>query len=231
MRSTISRKRVFAEKTGTSRSKTRLRPLCLVVASILLGFASNAQATWQKMFTQPSGNPFRACYFFNERVGFIAGNIQDGVYKTTDGGQSWSLTKFPLNPSGDKPVGFVSQILMRNALNGWLTCEQDSLIPPRPALYQTTDGGLSWIPTGVMGRASDIDTTASAIVVTNRLTTSTGFVSANGGFSFNNAIPVTNGVDFVDDLNGVATGFNEQVWYHSIDGGLTWQGLSQADII
>jgi len=220
----------FAEITRISRKKNFLLPRLAVMVAIFLGFASNSSATWQKIYSQPLAHPFRACFFLSESVGFVAGDIEDGVYKTTDGGQTWSVTKLPINPTGDAPSGYFTQILMTDAQNGWLTCEQADTVG-RPALYQTIDGGASWIPTGVTGRASDIYISPSAIILTNRLESGTGFVSWNGGFSFRNAIPVTNGVDFVDDLNGVATGFTEQVWYHSIDGGLTWTGLSQADTI
>jgi len=234
MRSVISRNSVFAKKTATCRGKSHLRPLCLVVVAILFSFTSNAQATWQRIFTNPKFHGFRACYFFNERVGFIAAYLHDGIFKTTDGGQTWTVTH--VTPQVSDTTCYVSQILMTDSLNGWLTCEatRHSTAPPyNPGLYQTVDGGQTWIPVNPPEEFSDIYVIGSTIMLSSRDTGKfgTGYVSGDGGANFFPAIPVTNGLDFVDDLHGVATGFISQIWYHTTDGGLTWSGLSKADNI
>ncbi len=64
-----------------------------------------SQQNWQVVFTQTKDtNPFRAAYFFNESVGFIAGNLIDGVYKTTNGGQTWVNALIPKYANGTQPL-------------------------------------------------------------------------------------------------------------------------------
>jgi photosystem II stability/assembly factor-like uncharacterized protein len=186
------------------------------------------RASWQVVFSLPDGNGFTACFFFNESVGFIAGELSDGVFKTTDGGQTWINTQLPDYPNGTQPSGTVTQIVMTDPLNGWLTCEPETYVPT--SVYQTTNGGLSWEPTGLTKCASDIYQTPSAIIVTSRsFNGATGFISTDGGNSYKPALDNTNGIDFVDDLHGVATGYLEQNWYHTVDGGVTWNNLAPAD--
>jgi photosystem II stability/assembly factor-like uncharacterized protein len=194
---------------------------------------SPTRATWQIIFTMPNGNPFTACFFFNESVGFIAGPITDGVFKTTDGGQTWVNTPLPLHQDLLFPYNGacgITQILMTDPLNGWLTCE-----PPRPnpaiypGLYKTTDGGASWNPVNLNEQFSDVYQTSHALIISCRndfWPTASGYVSVNNGATFSRAIPITNGIDFVDDLHGIATGYKQQIWSRSVDGGMTWSSLA-----
>lgn len=206
--------------------------LVLVMFFLNVG-ASYCQPNWQLLFTQPNGDGFSAAFFFNESVGFIGGELTDGVYKTTNGGQTWINTLLPNYPNGPQPNGFITQILMTDQLNGWLTCEPkaDTSNPNEPSVYQTSNGGLSWEPTGLTGGASDIYITPSAIIIISRNLLGSGYISTDGGNTWRPSLDTTNGIDFVDDLHGVATGFQEQVWYNTVDGGLNWVTLSPADTI
>ncbi len=56
-----------------------------------------------------------------------------------------------------------------------------------------------------------------------------GYVSTDGGATYGPAIDTTNGVAFVDNLHGVATGFHERLWYRTTDGGATWLNLGSSD--
>ncbi len=207
----------------------------LFVLSSLFFLARAGQASWQLIFSNPNNtDEFRACFFFNESTGFIAGHLQDGVYKTTNGGQTWAVTQIPLYPNGVQPNGIVTQILMTDALHGWLTCEA-VIIPVKspnpPALYQTKDGGVSWQPTSVTGGMACIYETPSAIVVTCREGNGIGFISTDGGITFRNSVDSANGIDFVDDLHGVVTGISNAIWSQSVDGGLNWTHLSPVNDI
>src|SRR5437016_11724906 len=108
---------------------------------------------------------------------------------------------------------------MTDALNGWLTCEPTGGVP-RPALYKTIDGGTSWVAMGLMTDGAkygftDICQTSSALIITSRNLASTGYVSYDSGKTFTPVLPITNGIDFVDKLHGVVTGFREQIWSHT----------------
>lgn len=208
----------------------------LALAFLLLHApVSYSQANWQKIFSQPNNSDcFRAAFFLNESVGFIAGYLEEGVYKTTDGGQTWVNTLFPNYPNGAHPTYIITQILMTDQLNGWLTCEPaiNASNPNPPALYITSDGGSSWNPGAITKGASDIYKTPSAIILTSReLNGGTGFISTDGGNSFRPALDTTNGVDFVDNLHGVVTGFEGQIWSRTADGGLTWNNLAPSNDI
>src|SRR5579883_143862 len=209
----------------------RLRVGLFAIALLFL-LAATSNASWQIVYRSPVGNGFRACYFFSEKVGLIAGNLNDGVYKTTNGGQSWSPTKFPRYGDGSTPSGLVTQILMTSPAIGWLTCEPitDSLHPALPGLYKTTNGGVSWVPV-LNGHFSDVYQTSTTLVITGRDEAATGYISTDGGVSFTPAIPKTNGVDFVDNNYGVVVAYKQQIWSRTLDGGRTWLSLSATDDI
>jgi hypothetical protein len=200
-----------------------------------------SQQHWNVILSLPNGDPFQASYFLNESVGFIASQYRDGVLKTTDGGQTWvstPLPHFPPVPSSDpsknlKDTDFtITQIRMLDPLNGWLTCEPDfSLNIPRayPGLYRTTDGGASWNPAKVSEDFSDVYETSRALIMCSRdpdPVYGTGYISLDNGTTFSPGIPNTNGIDFVDDMHGVVTGYHYQVWSHTTDGGITWTNLA-----
>jgi hypothetical protein len=221
-------------KTNHAGKNRALPVQSIVMGLLVLCFLSSAgRASWQLIYTNPKndGNPFRACFFFNEFVGFIAGDLSDGVYKTTNGGQTWTVTAIPLYPGGVQPKGFITQILMTDPLHGWLTSEPPYYTPPtNPGLYRTTDGGASWNPVNVNQDFSDIYQTPSALVATSRYGTG-GVISPDNGKTFQNMTGLTNGVDFVDTLNGVMTGFLQTVWSQTLDGGITWTPLYPTDNI
>ena len=201
---------------------------------------SVSHATWNVIFTQPNGKPFTCCFFFNESVGFIAGAFSDGVYKTTNGGQTWINTPLPIPPpnplDAENTVGNITQIRMTNPLHGWLTCNPSrpsASAPVYPGLYQTTNGGASWVPVNINEEFTDVYETSHALILCSWDLDqgASGYVSTDSGATFSPALHLSNGVDFVDDLHGVASGFHQQVWSHTTDGGITWTNLSPADTI
>ena len=207
---------------------------CLLVAIFCLIPNSSARAKWNIVYTQPAGHGFRAGFFFDELNGFIAGNLSDSVFKTTDGGRTWRTTAFPKYSNGKTPSGIITQILMTDPLHGWITCEPDfdtTFLPP--ALYHTSDGGNSWQPMNVILGATDIYQTPAALSVTSRPVgrtyPDTGWISTDNGITYSPALDTTDGVDFVDNLHGVATGFEGHRWYHTTDGGQHWIALSPLD--
>ncbi len=147
--------------------------------------------------------------------------MDQGTFKTTDGGLTWSNTKLPLYPDGSMPIGIITQIRMTSPLDGWLTCQPFNT-EIRPAVYRTSDGGQSWQPTLAIGRAGDVWVTPTAVLATRGNAVGIGNVSLDGGLTYSPGLDTTDGIYFVDNLHGVATGFQEHPWYRTSDGGRTW---------
>ncbi len=184
----------------------------------------NSFAKWDSVLTcRVGGNgQVRAAwcgFFFNEFVGFVGSAGDAGIYKTTDGGKSWVRTTIPNGYNGN-----VTQIFMTTQLRGWATIEEPGAAVQ--CLLKTVNGGLNWTAVGPNGYFSCVYETPSALVVASRLIGGSGLISTNGGATFqNNVIQGSNGIDFVDDLNGVITTFKNTRWKKTADGGVTWTDI------
>jgi len=176
-------------------------------------------------------------YFFNANRGIITVDGEDAdpqsgtpigpprIYRTYDGGQSWIPSSVP---GGYGAVAF-NDLHMSDSLNGWVVFE----IPRYGSnIWRTTDGGVSWreIP-ALVEEGSSVYETPSAVFYTNRGRNSAVnrglYISQDKGFSFiqlsNTGL---NGLDFVDNLHGIASTFNSTTLYTD-NGGLSWQQTSQ----
>lgn len=96
-----------------------------------------AQSTWQAMpsaFTNPNGQRFDDVFFLDENIGWSANGFYAAVYKTTDGGTTWSeqLNQDDLGGSYYfRTIEFLnSNIGFLGTLNG--------------AVFKTDDGGVTW---------------------------------------------------------------------------------------
>jgi hypothetical protein len=208
-----------------------LPPLFLIPILLGLFLPTVSVARWDIVHQcriPNNGTPRSAScgFFFNEYVGFIGSSMEVGIYKTTDGGKTWLLTNTPRTYfNGTKTVGYtndVTQIVMTDALNGWACCEEQS--PLAPSIFKTTDGGMNWTAVGPPGDYSCIYKTPAAVVAVTRGNYTTGQISLNGGQTYtqNNALKYMNGIDFVDNLHGVISGFVASPWLYTVDGGVTW---------
>ena len=74
------------------------------------------------------------CFFINSSIGFVGGD--DGAYKTTDGGGTWS---YITGSSLITKIHFVNSSL--GFAVGGSTAQQYG------GIYKTTDGGSTWTPT------------------------------------------------------------------------------------
>lgn len=187
-----------------------------------LVLSSSVFATWQKVFTFKYGRTGTCGFFFNEFVGFVGTSADaGGILKTTDGGKSWSVCTLPPNY-----VDNVTQIQMTDEYNGWASVEDQSNV--RTGILRTTDGGLTWTAAGPKGDYSCIYATPSAVVAVSRGNYGTGEISTNLGASWtvDNTMKFMNGIDFVDDMHGVATGFYATSWKRTVDGGRTWTAIN-----
>ncbi|MDP4198562.1 MAG: hypothetical protein Q8922_00500 [Bacteroidota bacterium] len=188
----------------------------------------DVDATWRLLYSNPKNTiAFHAGFFFDEHSGFIGGDGLQGVFKTVDGGLTWTtvpLIPIPISSGGNNPT--IEDIWMLDRMHGWLTIEWVA----GPGVYETTDGGASWHGTTFIGDAGCVRKTPAALVVTSRSSVNTGGFSTDGGLTFTR-LPVldfTNGVDFVDDFHGVATSYWDTIWSRTTDGGITWIKLPAA---
>lgn len=151
-------------------------------------------------------------YFLDENTGYVAGN---GLYKTIDGGQTWSV----LDTS---PIFFLHSVFFVNYDIGYIGSDDyNSDIQ----IFKSTDGGATWLPSNLITTSSWIN----AMFFVNPLT---GYVVAgktvyktnDGGISWSSQILSINfncySVYFANLNTGwIASGPNI---YRTDDGGISW---------
>lgn len=162
---------------------------------------------WSEL-NSPTALPLNDVRFFDENLGWAAGDA--GVLRTTDGGQSWSIS--PL-PDDAEAVFFVTEA------DGWV-CGNDGMI------MRSTNGGLNWNAqnSGVGEKLRDIwfaDAQHGWAVGRDGMLIHT----TNGGQSWSpQASPAT------DDLRGIHMLDNQRGWIagsdglilHTTNGGQSW---------
>jgi photosystem II stability/assembly factor-like uncharacterized protein len=82
--------------------------------------------TWTTQLTNPFGD-FQTVIFLNRSEGWAGG--QSSLFRTTNGGTTWSSLPIPIGGTAIRALGFTSPF------NGWAAAER---------LLHTTDGGLTW---------------------------------------------------------------------------------------
>ena len=89
----------------------------------------DAGQTWNKLFTPSNKFEITSITFINSLIGFCVGvNV---IYKTIDGGQSWS--EYQVNNLG----GNMMKIKFSDSQNGFVVCLFDKIL-------KTSDAGLTW---------------------------------------------------------------------------------------
>jgi hypothetical protein len=194
--------------------------------SIFVSDAGNAQS-WKKIATFDGYICFSK--FLDANIGFVGLGISPGLihngpapielYKTTNGGTSWKKVSIPTNFVGGGEIG---DLIMVDSMNGWIAMASSAIIFNNKALWHTTDGGLTWNETQLVGSGTAVRITPTAMIVTDLL--NNGHISTDGGNTFLNGLfSSTNCVDFVDSMHGVISDYRGQNWLYTSDGGLTWQ--------
>jgi len=183
----------------------------------LLASAVSGYGSWNKIAQFSGTSRVTACYFFDASTGIIGfdGNVNGSpLLRTTDGGITWRSVVIPARSNST----YVMDIWFKDSQEGWATLFTGG------ELWHTTDGGLTWKALNVTGNFSGVRATSSAIDVTDF--GSSLYLSTNGGTAFSPTVgPHTNGLDFVDNLHGAASGF-VSLFAFSADGGLTWQNAA-----
>jgi photosystem II stability/assembly factor-like uncharacterized protein len=204
--------------------------MSVMAFALVASVPASGQSHWKIVFSQQSGSMIRASYFLNESLGWIGGVLDQGIYKTTNGGQTWLHYALPPNSDGSRPQHAITSIYMSDALHGWLTAEPIVTAGTGvlyPGLYRTTDGGQTWKPASTSESATAVYQTPSALIVSTRF--GNGESSFDGGVTFQPSFDTTNGLAFVDNLHGVATGYEHSEWHYTSDGGRSWNFLSPDD--
>ncbi|WP_299889951.1 YCF48-related protein [uncultured Lacinutrix sp.] len=96
-----------------------------------------AQSTWQAMpnaFSNPNGQRFDDVFFLDENIGWAANGFYAAVYKTTDGGNTWSEQ---VNQTDLGGAYYFRTIEFLNADIGFLGTLNG-------AIFKTGDGGVTW---------------------------------------------------------------------------------------
>jgi photosystem II stability/assembly factor-like uncharacterized protein len=189
----------------------------------------SASAAW----TLVGNFPVRATcgYFFSDSVGLVGcGSAVESpshtadIRKTTNGGLTWIDCTLPTQQ------GRVSSIFMCNPLNGYA-----SVMFSSNPLWQTTDGGNTWqfFANGGNGDATCVYETPSALIKTAWSIAGGSLIQGAGAFNqvfLGQLTNWSNGIDFLNDLNGVVTmgpdvtsGNDPSLTYYTRDGGRTWQ--------
>ena len=184
--------------------------LQVLSAISIVGSQASAQG-WTKLHT--FDGYICLAKFLDANTGFVGLGVSPGrvptgpvgVYKTTDGGKTWMQATIPSGYGGE-----IGDILMVDSMNGWLAMTVWGGSGDK-ALWHTSDGGLTWNETPLVGSGTSVKITPSAMIVTDIAIA--GHISTDGGKTFSDGfLNSTNDVNFTDPLHGVITDFRGDNW-------------------
>ena len=215
-----------------------LRNRVAIVFIFLVFFVPcRANGTWKLVGRFPT--PIGCGFFFDENNGLIGSGIRlatfdpCAIYKTTDGGTTWTPCQVPTSINGA-----VTSIWMQDSLVGYASIFSDMNYGVygtfgRSALWKTTDGGTTWFDSLHLDHIlNDVYSQNGLIVITNWDNYYGGTGGGGGDYSYDGGATWTqdfrrcNGIAFSDSLNGVITEMNsnsggDNFWY-TVDAGGSW---------
>jgi len=196
--------------------------------SIALWRTSDGAATWSQV--NPTGIDNAQCKdaiaFVDTQHGYIGAsdpNTQPRIYRTADGGKSWSSSTLP-NPPAQRPAAFADfgGVVLASAESG--------AAPDRYYTFRSTNGGASW--TGAS--AGPIEGLPVVFVTATRwlqiIVPSQSQETTDGGASwhayttdYQQAAPVAPQIAFGDAMTGYATVRGSI--QRTLDGGAHWSAI------
>lgn len=163
----------------------------------------------------------------------------DGIFKSTNGGSSWSQLSSTSSSSSGGAFNYCTRILCDASGNVY--------VGTRSGLYRSTDGGSSWTnitPSGVSAAICDVKISSTGRMhVTSgfgttayyRYTDNPGTVTSSSGWNSATTSFATSSIyrvvlackgDTLIALPASSTGYNVATIYNSTDGGVNWNALS-----
>ncbi len=213
---------------ATSVSMDELREIQFVNSNV--GYAVGGSTSYgQALKTTDGGNNWEllsfdpgyrlySLNFVNENVGYVGRRGPDGIFKTTDGGTTWS----PLLPNVGTSSSIWYEMAFADEMNGYASGSSNSLV-------KTTDGGTTWTPLTSGFSASTIIYglhmfDASTFVIAG--SSSNIAITTDGGSTFTpltSPSPTTTlyNIYFYDSNIGYASGVSGRV-FKTTDGGSSW---------
>ncbi|MBV6458977.1 MAG: Ycf48-like protein [Fimbriimonadaceae bacterium] len=180
---------------------------------------TDAGATWQLRSGYPTCPVIYGMDFKDSNVGFVSGNDVPnnlyGVFRTTDGGQSWTRV---MNQSSNDVIYLSDSVLLADA---------------GTTIMRSENGGQTWFAAGL-----NVDTGLNDLErVTNTLVFGVSHAgdiwrSPDGGFTWTKVmkgegdLPGNWSVEFYDSLVGSVVGVKGLI-YRTTDGGLTWTRMNR----
>jgi photosystem II stability/assembly factor-like uncharacterized protein len=133
-----------------------------VLTDRALEITADGGLQWTDISPQPSLGPdqptnaIKAVFFLDSLQGWEVSQGTSAttyVYRTTDGGHTWSSVSFTVPASSYGGFGVATSLSFVDPLNGWLAVDLGTNANfTSGTLYQTTDGGITWdqesIPVG-----------------------------------------------------------------------------------
>jgi photosystem II stability/assembly factor-like uncharacterized protein len=187
---------------------------------------------WTQFPNSPSGTTprFDDISFVNETTGFVA-RATGGIWKTTDGGQSFTLSRSSIGAyPGTNLTAHFRSIAFASATRGWAgnlgPGSYDAAVTDTNILFETFDGGLNWTnkpgftQTGMKGLCALHVLDAQNIYGGGRVRGPAYFIkSSNGGTNWSitnlTAAGVMGGimdVYFKDTTNGFLVGMDTNAY-------------------
>jgi photosystem II stability/assembly factor-like uncharacterized protein len=176
---------------------------------------TDAGKTWVKQSTTIIPR-YKYFSFLDTQNGFAVG-AKNTVAQTTNGGESWSLLKTPLDT-----LGYLNDLHFIDTQNGWIVGSAGTVI-------KTKDGGKSWtsINLGAEYKTQSLRIVKFLNATTGWIVTTTGSIlrTSDGGTTWN-LLPTNNmsspkGLYIVDANTLFYSNMYSQL-YKSVDGGISW---------
>jgi photosystem II stability/assembly factor-like uncharacterized protein len=177
--------------------------------------------SYEKIFVTKTTDKFYACHFIDENTGMVAGNTDGTIYRTVDGGASWTAIE-------NSEAGTIYKFSFIDANTGIAVGSSNKWLT-------TTDGGASW-----QLMANQADKTgyavymkdANTIIAGSSGSTANMVVSSDAGATWNLFSLGTKKVKeiaFKDDNIGVIVTEGGHAYYTST-GGLTADAWAEATL-
>ncbi|MEM6514848.1 MAG: YCF48-related protein [Bacteroidota bacterium] len=199
-------------------------------------FSLNAQSNWQALpnaFSNPNGQRFDDVFFLNENIGWAANGFYAAIYKTTDGGMSWTEQ---LNENDLGGSYYFRNIEFLNEDIGFVGTLNNQF-------FKTIDGGANW------AEVVDISPNPNAICGLDAVGNSTVYgcgayfepahiiKSEDSGetwtyIDMSSYADALVEIQFLDEMNGFVSGNNENggTVLKTTDGGLSWTEIYNSNV-